>query len=234
MAATKKAGFSEVDDAQDTATVNAFARSNRFVSLEGQRQDASHTYLHPLLQDGKHSNLHVVVESTVSRVIVENQRATGVIFAPSAKFHPNDATERTVRARKMVVVSGGAFGSPTLLERSGIGSSEILSKAGVPLVAENLGVGVGYDDHDMMVSSYKTSLGPEDTLDGMIFGSVTPEIMMKEKAHWLGYNGQGGHGKVRPTDEEAAAMGPEFEKAWNVEFKNKPDKPLVAMAQTNA
>jgi len=59
-------------------------------------------------------------------------------------FHPNGPKEtRTVRVTKLVVVSAGAFGSPGILERSGIGAKEVLERVGVkqrvdlPSVGEN-------------------------------------------------------------------------------------------------
>lgn len=37
-------------------------------------------------------------------------------------------------------------------------------------------------------------------------------------------------GKFRPTEEEVEALGPEFKKAWDRDFKNVPDRPLMIMA----
>ncbi|OAR00279.1 hypothetical protein LLEC1_06101 [Akanthomyces lecanii] len=233
MAATAKAGYPEVDDVQSLGAINAFGRANRYVSTEGRRQDTAHTYLHPRLHDGKHPNLHVVVESQVSRVIVEDGRAVGVVFRPNPAFHSTDAGEVAVRARKLVIVSCGAIGTPAVLERSGIGRPEVLTKAGLPVVAENLGVGVGYEDHQLMGSAYKTNLGPRDTLSDMVFGLLSPETIFAERPEILGYNGQDATGKLRPTDEEAAALGPEFAAAWSADFKSKPDKPVVCMTLVN-
>ena len=50
----------------------------------------------------------------------------------------------TVRAKKLVVVSAGTFGSPGVLERSGVGRTEVLNKIGVPVKLELDGVGEGY------------------------------------------------------------------------------------------
>lgn len=88
IAATTQLGYPEVQDLQDLQdlqTVNAVSSLRRFVSpKDGKRQDAAHAYLHPCLQDGDHSNLHVLVESQVTRVIFdEGKRATGVEFRPN-------------------------------------------------------------------------------------------------------------------------------------------------------
>ncbi|KAJ6781884.1 hypothetical protein PWT90_09925 [Aphanocladium album] len=233
MSAAVKAGYPEVDDVASLSAINSFGRANRYVSTDGRRQDAAHAYLHPRLQDGNHPNLHVVVESQVSRVVIEDGRATGVVFRPNPRFHPNGSSEVTVRARRLVVVSCGALGTPAVLERSGIGSSKVLASAGLPIIAENLGVGEGYEDHQLMGSAYKTNLGSRDTLSDMVFGLLSPEMIFKDRPEILGYNGQDATGKLRPTDEEAAALGPEFEAAWKDDFQSKPEKPIICMTLLN-
>ena len=233
--AAKKAGYPEVDDLADLKVVNAVTRGKRYIHPDtGLRQDTAHQYLHPRLRDGKHPNLHVVVESQVARVVVEDGRAVGVVFRPNPQFHPEDSKkERTVRARKQVVVSCGALGTPLVLERSGIGRPEILSEAGVPLVAENQGVGVGYEDHHSVPYSFKTNLDHESTINGFVFGTLDPAELIKSKAPILGTNGQDIGAKFRPTEEEAAALGPDFLEAFKEHYKNKPDKPLVGMSLVN-
>jgi alcohol oxidase len=49
-----------------------------------------------------------------------------------------------VKASRLVVVSAGAFGSPNILERSGIGSKEILDKNGISQLVDLPGVGEHY------------------------------------------------------------------------------------------
>lgn len=174
-----------------------------------------------------------MVESQVCRVVVENGRATGVVFRPNPIFHTEDTDEVTVRVRKLVVLSCGALGTPAVLERSGIGRPEILSKAGVALVADNLGVGIGYEDHQLVGTAYKTDLESKDTLSDMVFGLLAPETIFSERPEILGYNGQDATGKLRPSDDEAAELGPEFLKAWDMHYKNSRDKPLVCMTLVN-
>ena len=71
-------------------------------------------------------------------------RATGVAYALNPLFYPDDPRDtRTVRGTKLVLVSAGAFGSPGILERSGIGAKNVLERVGVrqrvdlPEVGEN-------------------------------------------------------------------------------------------------
>ena len=48
------------------------------------------------------------------------------------------------RASRLVVLSAGAFGSPSILERSGIGSKDVLTRNNVQQVVDLPGVGEHY------------------------------------------------------------------------------------------
>lgn len=230
IASASKAGWPEVQDAQDLETVNAVGRAYRYVSPDGLRQDAATCYLHPRLSDGKHPNLHVLVESQVKRILFDDNKAVGVEFRHNPVFGGNAADQtRTVKARRLVIASCGACGTPALLERSGVGDPKVLQAAGVPLVAEAPGVGNGYEDHHLVVYPYLNSLDPADTLDALVYGRMTesPEELIRQRHPMLGWNAQEVQGKARPTDAEAAALGPEFKKAWDREFADHPEKPMV-------
>lgn len=62
------------------------------------------------------------------------------------RVHPDsDQSIRTVRAKRLVVVAAGSFGSPNILERSGIGAKSILEAAGVKPVVDLPRVGENYN-----------------------------------------------------------------------------------------
>ncbi|KAI7773714.1 hypothetical protein LA080_010034 [Diaporthe eres] len=193
IAAAKNVGWLEVPDSSDLDSINAVWRAKRFISPSGERQDVASTYLHPRLRDGKHPNLHVLVESQVSRILIdESRRAYGVEFRPSPVFHTDrmEQPPRSVRARKLVIASSGACGTPPLLERSGVGDSEILTRAGVPVLVDLPGVGNGYEDHHLLVYPYFSNLAPADTLDKFIYGSQeTQEKLIENKHKMLGLPG---------------------------------------------
>lgn len=66
-------------------------------------------------------------------------------FLPNARFRPNEEqTVRTARARKLVIVSSGTFGSPAILERSGIGERSRLESLGIDVIADNPAVGENF------------------------------------------------------------------------------------------
>ncbi|KAI0477587.1 alcohol oxidase-like protein [Xylariaceae sp. FL0804] len=241
VAAAAALGWPEARDLMDMDTCNAVERSMRYISPDGRRQDVGHTYLHPRLEDGRHPNLHVLVESRVARVLFDGKRAVGVEYVPSAAADAAAAggeealaTQR-VAARKMVVLSCGSLGTPTVLERSGIGAADVLGRAGiVDVVADLPGVGEGYTDHHMMKYAYRSDLGPRETLDCLTNGTVDPRELFFRKDPILGWNGMDMVCKLRPFERDIPALGPNFREAWDRDFKPYPNKPLMMMSLINA
>ncbi|KAI0010049.1 alcohol oxidase-like protein [Xylariaceae sp. FL0662B] len=234
ITAVNKVGFPEVVDLNDLDTVDGVMRAMRYVDPEGRRQDTAHRYLHPRLRDGNHPHLHVLIESQVERVIFAEKKAVGVAYKANPTFRPDidgsrDPTQ-IIRARKMVVLSCGALGTPLVLERSGIGSPEILERASVPLVVDLPGVGRHYEDHHMMLYAYLSSLDTEETLDAVNAGRVSPETLIRNSEQILGWNSVDVQCKLRPNEADVAGFGPQFQEAWNTEFKDQPDKPLMIMS----
>jgi alcohol oxidase len=232
MTAAADYGLPEIHDLQNLDENNGFERWQRYVSPEGKRQDTAHRYLHPKLEDGEHPNLHVLVESKVVRVLFdETKRAIGVEYTPNPEFqavigltgHP----VKTVKARKLVVVTAGACGTPPVLERSGLGDSKILARAGVPVVEELRGVGKDYQDHHLLLYPYRTNLDPDQTIDRILSGRVDAAELIKNNDKVLGWNAIDISSKLRPTEEEVTALGPEFRTAWDRDFKNIPNRPLM-------
>ncbi|KAF6827996.1 alcohol dehydrogenase [Colletotrichum musicola] len=232
LAAAKQKGYAEIRDLQNLEENDGYERWMRYVSPDGRRQDAAHTFLHPLLEDGKHPNLHVLVESKVVKVLFdESKRAVGVQYTPNPDYQAVLSTTRhplrTVRAKKLVVVSCGACGTPGVLERSGLGDKKILDKVGVPVVADLPGVGHDYQDHHLILYPFKTALKPDETLDEIFSGRVSHEDAIAQKHKMLGWNGVDICSKIRPSEEEVDKLGPEFRAAWDKDFKNDPNRPLM-------
>ncbi|HET9902248.1 MAG TPA: choline dehydrogenase [Xanthobacteraceae bacterium] len=103
----------------------------------GLRCSAAVGYLKPAL---KRPNLTVVSEALASRILFEGRRAVGVEY-----FVGNE--KRAARARGEVIVSGGAYNSPQLLQLSGLGPADLLREHGIAVVADMPGVGDGLNDH---------------------------------------------------------------------------------------
>jgi len=230
-------GYSELKDLQNLDANNATERWLKYIGPNGRRQDAAHRYVHNKLQSGDYPNLHVVCEKQVIRVLFDdNRKAVGVEYQSNPKFLPNPEfmtakqTPRTVKARKMVVLSAGANGTPLILERSGVGQKEILEKAGVPLVEELDGVGHDYQDHHLTLYAYRTNLNKRDTINAFSDGRIDVAQAIKDTDELLGTNAMDASGKFRPTEEDVDALGPEFRAAWDRDFKNATDRPLMIIA----
>ncbi|KAG5982693.1 hypothetical protein E4U55_001516 [Claviceps digitariae] len=234
IAGAVAAGEREFADLQDFKTASGIAPWFRYVSPDGKRQDVAHRYLHPLMASGKYPNLHLLVETTVSRVVFQGTRASGVECQPTVVMNPTttvpQAQPSVFTARKLVVVSAGAFGTPQLLERSGIGNKQILSQLDIPLVADLPGVGEEYQDHNLVQYTYKVDLAPSETLDALIGGRADLAALQQEKHPILGWNGVDLAAKLRPTEAEVAELGPDFQRLWDRDFKDQPERPLMLLA----
>ena len=253
--AAGKLGYPEFKDLQNLDNNNGVERYQRYVGTNGRRQDSAHRYLHPKLQSGEYPNLHVLVEKQVIKVLTdENKRAVGVEYQSNPTFLANPeflnagyTSPRTVKAKKMVIVSAGANGTPLILERSGIGKSEVLEKAGVPVVEDLPGVGHDYQDHHLTLYSYRTNLEPRECINGFADGRFDIAEAINSNDELLGTNAMDARkfshivlglvgadtlqeGKFRPTEAEVDALGPNFRKAWDRDFKDAPDRPLMIIA----
>ncbi|CAD0017979.1 unnamed protein product, partial [Aureobasidium pullulans] len=194
--------------------------------------DAAHTYIHPLMQSGDYPNLHLLLESKVTRVLFDdNKRASGIEYIPTPSSQPVGGVNGTepfqVKAKRMVVVSAGALGTPSVLERSGVGSKEVLEKLDIPVVSDLPDVGENYQDHHLVLYPYKTSLKPEQTLDGLLSGRKDFGESIQNQDPMLGWNGIDACSKIRPTNEEIEAMGPNFKEHWDRDFKDRPTRPVM-------
>ncbi|HEX5452353.1 MAG TPA: GMC family oxidoreductase N-terminal domain-containing protein [Stellaceae bacterium] len=85
-------------------------------------------------------NLTVATDAHATRVLIEDGRAVGVEYrAPDGL--------RTARCRGEVIVSGGVYGSPQLLQLSGLGPAALLQELGIPVARDMPGVGAHLHDH---------------------------------------------------------------------------------------
>jgi len=97
----------------------------------------------------RRSNLSVVTKAQVERIVFDGRGATGVVFRRSG-------TRVEVAARREVILSAGAIGSPQLLQLSGVGPGELLQRLGIPVVHALPGVGGNLQDHLQIRSVYKS------------------------------------------------------------------------------
>ena len=126
----------------------------------GERCSAAKGFLTPNL--GR-PNLKVITHAVSAKVELQDRCATGVQFYQGNQI-------QNVRARREVIVSAGAFGSPQLLQLSGIGAAAELRRAGVTPRHELPGVGKNLQDHIDYVQSWKV---PSNTAS---FGATLPGV----------------------------------------------------------
>lgn len=111
----------------------------------GERHSAAAAFIHPHLD---RPNLSVRTHAHIARVLFEEGRAVGV------EYHQGGETRR-VRARREVVMSAGAFGTPQILMASGVGPGAHLQELGIPPVLDAPGVGQNLQDHISALLIYR-------------------------------------------------------------------------------
>ena len=114
---------------------------------DGRRWSTAKAYLRPARN---RRNLDIVTRAHATRILVEGGRAVGIEYRTPGGL-------REARARGEVIVSGGVYGSPQLLQLSGIGPGELLRQMGIPVARELPGVGANLHDHFNTYCSYRCS-----------------------------------------------------------------------------
>jgi choline dehydrogenase-like flavoprotein len=133
-AAAAECGIARVDDFNtgDNEGVSYFQVNQK----RGRRWSAARGFLKPAL--GR-PNLRLQTRAMTERIVVEDGRATGVVYRVGGQ-------KRLARAGE-VVLAAGAVGSPQLLELSGIGDGARLAGLGIPVLQHLPGVGENLQDH---------------------------------------------------------------------------------------
>lgn len=103
----------------------------------GWRCSAATAYLTPAR---RRPNLTVITGAAAERVLLEGRQATGIAFR-------HGGAVRSIRARREVVLCGGAIASPRLLLLSGIGPAAELQVLGIAPVHDLPQVGRNLQDH---------------------------------------------------------------------------------------
>lgn len=125
----------------------------------GERCSAARAYLNDAVR--RRRNLSVMTGSMVQRLLFEGKRAVGAVARRGGK-------DETIRARRAVVLSAGAFQSPQLLLLSGVGPGHELKRHGLEVRHELAGVGQNLQDHPDFTLMYKAS---SPHLFGLTLGS---------------------------------------------------------------
>ncbi|EKD18245.1 uncharacterized protein L3040_004797 [Drepanopeziza brunnea f. sp. 'multigermtubi'] len=139
---------------------------------KGDRTTAADYFVH------KGPNLAIKTDTTVDKVILEGSgsdlQATGV------KVMEKDGSTREIKARKEVIISGGAYCSPAILLRSGLGPKAELAEHGIDCKVDLPGLGKNLMDH-MIVFIYYLTKTPGLTNDHLLY---KPDALGEAYRQW--------------------------------------------------
>ncbi|KAJ7031361.1 GMC oxidoreductase-domain-containing protein [Mycena alexandri] len=216
----KERGFT--DDTNDISASSINAYSN------GRRSDTAHHYVY---NQAHNKNLQILAHCRVKRVLFEGDRAVGVEYISHDPEVVDKQAVLTARASRLVVIAGGAFGSPAILERSGIGASAVLKAHDIRQIVDLPGVGENYNDHNLLMVPYHT-IENEITMDDIWHGKpeeikVHEDLWLREGKGMMAHNGIEAGIKIRPNAQDLEVLGPTFSKRWQDFFANQPDKPVM-------
>jgi choline dehydrogenase len=127
--------------------------------LRGRRASTATAFLQPARS---RPNLTVATGARVDSVVMDGARATGVRYREGG-------VEKTAHARREVVLAAGAFNSPAILQRSGIGDPAQLEPLGIQVVRELAGVGANLQNHYRVsiVTGCRAGVTLNDTASGL-------------------------------------------------------------------
>ncbi len=112
----------------------------------GERCSSAAAYLFPILD---RANLTIITKAHATKILFEGKRAIGVTYVQGRH-------NKTIKASREIILSGGAFNSPQLLQLSGVGRPEDIEPFGIDMVHELHGVGQNLQDHIDFVLVYKS------------------------------------------------------------------------------
>ncbi|KAF3902575.1 hypothetical protein ABW21_db0207473 [Orbilia brochopaga] len=146
-------GLAVNDDPADGVALGGYTNLLNLDLSSHTRSYAATDYYAP---NAGRPNLHVFTGALVKKIVLTKQRgkdvATGIEFI-------KDGAVTTVHAAKEVILSAGSFGSPQILELSGIGKSSLLRRHGIPVVVDNPNVGENLQDHTYVPLGFEVEEG---------------------------------------------------------------------------
>ncbi|MEP2717495.1 GMC family oxidoreductase N-terminal domain-containing protein [Pseudophaeobacter sp.] len=153
----------------------------------GERCSAAAAYLHPVME---RPNLTVLTKAQATRLQFDGKRASGVAYRQGGQ-------DKEVSAGREVILCGGAFNSPQLLQLSGVGRPEDIEPHGIKMVHELPGVGQNLQDHLDFTLAYKSK--DRDNFGISVPGSFS---LLKHIADWR----KSGTGMLSTPFAEGAAF----------------------------
>ncbi len=113
---------------------------------DGERHSVAAAFIHPNMD---RPNLDVRTGAHTNRVLFDQRRATGVQYQQGDQI-------KIIKARREIVMSAGAFGSPQILMASGLGPGAHLQDLGITPVLDIPGIGQNLQDHISALLIYRS------------------------------------------------------------------------------
>jgi choline dehydrogenase len=141
--AAQQAGFPRNDDFNGQAQEGA-----GYFQLTARRGRRCSTAVGYLRRARQRANLAVVPHALARRLVFDGRRAIGIEYSQGG-------STRIAHARSEIILAGGAFNSPQLLQLSGLGPADLLKSHGIEIVADMPGVGSDLQDHLQVRMQYR-------------------------------------------------------------------------------
>jgi choline dehydrogenase len=141
--AAQQAGFPRNDDFNGPTQEGA--GYFQLTARRGRRWSTAVGYLRPAR---RRRNLAVVSNALASRILFSGRRAVGIEYRRGDTAH-------VAHANAEVIVAGGTFNSPQLLQLSGLGPAALLQSLGIDVIADMPGVGAELQDHLQVRMQYR-------------------------------------------------------------------------------
>jgi choline dehydrogenase len=166
--------------------------ASEFLIRDGRRLSIFRSYTFPYMD---RSNLTVLTHATVTRLIIDGKRTSGVEIAYNGKAH-------RIGAGLEVVLSLGAINTPRVLMQSGIGDRSELHRLGIPLVEHLPGVGQNFQDHFVFASCiWECKQAHEESGSGqaLFFCKSDPTLETPDVQVYQGINLRSGMANLQPS-----------------------------------
>ncbi|KAI1311859.1 putative GMC oxidoreductase [Xylaria venustula] len=152
----KTLGYSLQGDPFSGKAVGAWSIPGAIDTVSGTRSYAATAYFVPAQS---RSNLQVITSALVNQITLEKTGDAETIVASGVTFSLADGTEHQIKASREVILAAGVFGSPKILELSGIGNKSILENLNIEVQLDNVNVGENLQDHMMTGLSFEAAEG---------------------------------------------------------------------------
>ena len=165
------AGNPQTSDAYGGDNWGAFISTSTLDPTTWTRSYSKTAYLDSI--EGTRANYDVLTNALVSKIEFDDSKSP--LVAKSVEYTPDGgSTFKTVKINKEVILSAGSIGSPQVLQLSGVGPKDVLSKADVKVLYELPGVGQHLQDHPSTQMIFKSS---SPTVGDQRDGNSSPQFL---------------------------------------------------------